>query len=391
MNQITAKWHTSIREIKKEQYQNLFAAIQIPFYQWQWLYDLEESKIISRDNGWQPMHLSLWRNKEIIAIAPLYLKGHSFGEFIFDQIFVELAHNLKLSYYPKLIGMSPYSPITGYRFLISTLESEEEITNLIMNLIDNFSIRNKILSCNFLYVDKDWVKIAEQAKCLKWLNKRNIWESDSQNNFDEYLNRFNSNQKRNIKRERASIKKSGISIATLKGNEINKESMQKMYYFYSLHCSKWGVWGSKYLSESFFEKLSELEHSEQLVLFYAYRENPKDPLAMSLCVTDNKMLWGRYWGAKEEIDCLHFELCYYSPISWALMNGIKCFDPGSGGIKHKLRRGFLIQPTISLHRWYDQQMNNLIQTWLPTSNKLMEEEINSLNQQIPLKAKDLKV
>ena len=122
------------------------------------------------------------------------------------------------------------------------------------------------------------------------------------------------------------------------------------------------------------------------MLFNAYREAYEEPIAMSLCVTDNKKLWGRYWGASEEIPNLHFELCYYSPINWALENGITSFDPGAGGL-HKLRRGFIAKSHTSLHRWYDKRMNTLIRSWLPKVNKLMIDEINAANNEVPFKIK----
>jgi len=163
-----------------------------------------------------------------------------------------------------------------------------------------------------------------------------------------------------------------------------------MHYFYEKHCSRWGLWGSKYLSEKFFEKLASPEIRDQIILFTANRKNENNPLAMSLCVTNGEMLWGRYWGSEREINNLHFELCYYSPIEWALKNGIKKFDPGAGGA-HKQRRGFLAKSTASLHRWYNPKMDEIIRAWLPKVNKLMLEEIKSTNNDVPFKAQKPKL
>ena len=182
--------------------------------------------------------------------------------------------------------------------------------------------------------------------------------------------------------ESVSWENAGIQISTITGSEINKEIMQIMHRFYEQHCERWGVWGSKYLSDSFFEELANAEHKDQVVLFSAHRGNSEDPLAMSLCIKDANMLWGRYWGSKEEINSLHFEVCYYSPISWALEQGISHFDPGAGG-SHKLRRGFIAQSSISLHRWYNLEMDNNIRNWLSKVNKIMLEDIESTNNQLP--------
>ena len=385
MSDLTIQWHKSIQEIKESEWQKLIAPYGNPFFEWSWLDALERSQSVHPKTGWQPLHLSLWRNKELIAIAPLYLKGHSYGEFIFDSPFQQLSFDLGLNYYPKLIGMSPLSPVEGYRFFVAIKEDELEISTIIFNEIDIFAKKNNILSCNFLYADSDWAKIAEAANCAKWLNKHSLWLGDNQENFSEYLSGFNSNQRRNIKRERKSIKDSKIIISALTGDHITQNIMERMYFFYELHCSKWGPWGSKYLSKSFFEELVFTTNKEKLVLFNARHIDSEESLAMSLCVFNNKKLWGRYWGSKEEIDCLHFELCYYSPIEWSLSHGIKSFDPGAGG-NHKLRRGFKARQNISLHRWYNNKMDYLIRLWLPKSNQSILKEIESINNQVPFKS-----
>ena len=133
-----------------------------------------------------------------------------------------------------------------------------------------------------------------------------------------------------------------------------------------------------------------MEQKNQVVLFHAHREDSNNPLAMSLCIQDKNMLWGRYWGSNEEIKYLHFEVCYYSPISWALEQGISCFDPGAGGV-HKRRRGFIAQSNISLHRWYDKRMDSLIRPWLEKVNKMMLDEIEAANNELPFKVKQPKL
>ncbi len=382
MSKLLASWHKSISEIPKESWEILAKDESNPFYKWQWLEALETSGCIGNKQGWQPLHLVIWRHQFPIAIAPLYLKYHSFGEFIFDQAFVKLAEELGVNYYPKLIGMSPLSPIEGYQFLYKTGEDKEELTSIIIEKIDEFAINNNILSCNFLYVDKNWSRLDQIQGFTKWVNQKSLWFGQEMNSFDDYLRNFNSNQRRNIKRERKSIKDSGIEVSPINGSQVNQDIMQTMHDFYEQHCSKWGPWGSKYLSNSFFEKLASSEFKEQIVLFSAHRGNPQNPIAMSLCFKDKDMLWGRYWGSKEEIKSLHFEVCYYSPINWAIENGIKCFDPGAGG-SHKLRRGFIAQENLSLLRWYDPRINNIIKHWLKEVNQMVLEEIESTNNDLP--------
>ena len=132
MTNLQARWHTSIDEIKELDWQSVLGNSISPFYQWKWLKALESSGSVSAEFGWQPLHLTIWREESLIAFAPLYLKSHSYGEFIFDQSFARLANDLKLNYYPKLIGMSPLSPIEGYRFYFATAEDKAELTKLML-------------------------------------------------------------------------------------------------------------------------------------------------------------------------------------------------------------------------------------------------------------------
>jgi len=385
MAPLTARWHRSIREIPQQQWDNLLAEQVSPFYRWSWLAALEKSGSVAPDQGWQPLHLSMWREGQLVAFAPLYLKGHSYGEFVFDQSFARLAGDLGLRYYPKLIGMSPVSPIQGYRFHVHPKEDAQELTAVMLRLIDEFAARNEILSCNFLYVDPSWKPLAEAAGSAAWVNQQSLWNADGQTDFSDYLAGFNANQRRNIKRERKAVQKAGLSVTPITGEALTPALLSRMHGFYEQHCSRWGVWGSKYLQASFFDQLVEPGLAQHVVLFSAHRGDPFDPVAMSLCVQDARHLWGRYWGSDEEIDCLHFEVCYYAPIEWALQQGLKSFDPGAGG-SHKRRRGFVARPHSSLHRWYDPRMDTLIRSWLPRANGLMQEEIEAINAELPFRS-----
>jgi len=372
----------SIKEISKEIWNELTNEINNPFYEWTWLKNLEISKSVSRETGWQPLYFVTYKNEEILGIAPLFLKNHSYGEFIFDQSFARLAQELNLNYYPKLIGMSPYSPVNGYQFLYKKNEDKKEITNLLINHIESFAITNKILSCNFLYIDESWGNHLESLGYHKWINSSSEWRSNGEKTFDDFLCRFNSNQRKNIKKERKSITKQDVKVEIFNEDDINQEILKKMHNFYEQHCSRWGVWGSKYLTSTFFEKI--VANKKNILLFSASKNDSNDIFAMSMCVKNKNNLWGRYWGSQEDISNLHFELCYYQPIEWAIKNSIHFFDPGAGG-KHKRRRGFFAKSTISLHKWFDKNMENIIYPWLKEVNKQTEKEIEFENNSIPFK------
>jgi predicted N-acyltransferase len=383
---LRARWHRSLAEIPEAAWDGLTAAAGLPFYRWRWLEALERSGSIAPRQGWQPCHLSLWRQGELLAVAPLYLKGHSYGEFVFDQSFAQLAGQLGLRYYPKLLGMSPLSPVLGYRFFIAPAEDQAELTALLMELIDQFCGENQLLSCNFLYVDPQWRPLAEAAGCAAWLNQQSLWTNPGYANFNDYLASFNANQRRNIKRERQSVAAAGLTVTAIAGEAISAALLLRMHDFYLDHCRRWGQWGSKYLTEEFFG-LAAQQLRQDLVLFSAHQSgaDPHNPLAMALCVRQGDQLWGRYWGSNLEQENLHFEVCYYAPIAWAISQGVRSFDPGAGG-SHKRRRGFVARPHASLHRWYQPEFASLIQRWLPLANGQLLEEVEAINAELPFSA-----
>ncbi|KEF40915.1 MAG: hypothetical protein ER33_14500 [Cyanobium sp. CACIAM 14] len=387
MAELQARWHQATREVPEEQWQGLVAGAAgatPPFYGWRWLHHLEASGSIVPRHGWQPCHLGLWRQGRLVGLAPLYLKGHSYGEFVFDQSFAQLAGQLGLRYYPKLVGMSPVSPVQGYRFHLAPGEDPAALTARMLKEIDAFCLRQRILSCNFLYVDPAWQPLAEAVGCARWLNQQSEWRNPGHADFEAYLASFNANQRRNIRRERRSVAEAGLAVTPLAGEEIPPALLGRMHDFYEQHCSRWGPWGSKYLTEAFF-RAAATDLRRHLVLFSAHRGDPLRPLAMSLCVHDASRLWGRYWGSDIPLENLHFEVCYYAPIAWAIERGLLSFDPGAGG-SHKRRRGFVAQPRASLHRWYDPRFDAILRDWLPGANREMLREIAAMNAELPFTA-----
>jgi len=362
------------------------SSVPSPFFRWRWLHHLELSGSIVPSQGWQPCHLGLWRDGQLVAVAPLYLKGHSYGEFVFDQSFAELATRLGQRYYPKLVGMSPVSPVVGYRFWIDPSEDATRLTAAMLRLIDDFCREHGIFSLNLLYVDPDWAPLAESAGCSPWLNQQSTWTNPGFAGFDDYLASFNANQRRNIKRERRAVEAAGLTVTPLAGAAIPPVLVDRMHEFYAMHCARWGAWGSKYLTQEFFAAAAR-DLRDDLVLFAAHPlgSSVTEPLAMSLCVRGGGHIWGRYWGSAVDLDNLHFEVCYYAPIAWAIEQGIQHFDPGAGG-SHKRRRGFVAQPRISLHRWIDPGFTQILRQWLPGANQQMLQQIEAINAELPFTA-----
>ena len=374
-------WVANIAEIEQSSWDSLAKPLKTPFLEWEWLTNCETSGSAIAQKGWQPCHLTIWRNNSLIAAAPLYLKGHSYGEFVFDNQWADLAYRLGIEYYPKLLGMSPFTPVVGYQFLIAAGEDEKLITKMMVAEIDDFCDRNHLSGCNFLFAEPNWQKRMEKQGYRSWRHYSYIWSNQNFASFDDYLKMFTSNQRKNIKRERKAITKAGLELKVFAGAEIPSHLYPWIYKFYSSTCDKF-YWGSKYLTRKFFEQLDP-NFSDRVVLFVAYRlEGDPDPVGMSFCLRKEDKLYGRYWGCLEEYNALHFEACYYKPIEWAIANGIKTFDPGAGG-SHKKRRGFPATPNHSLHRYRDRRMSKILNHYIGEMNAMSSAEIEAINNELP--------
>ncbi|MDJ0705521.1 MAG: GNAT family N-acetyltransferase [Leptolyngbyaceae cyanobacterium MO_188.B28] len=376
-------WLRCIDEIPQQAWNALAVPLSTPFFEWEWLRNMETSGSAVPKAGWAPNHLTVWRDRTLVAAAPLYLKGHSYGEFVFDHQWADLSQRLGVEYYPKLLGMSPFTPAEGYRFLIAPGEDEEILTGLMVEAIDQFCLRNQISGCNFLYVDPTWRPLMERFGYKKWLHHSYIWKNQDYQTFDDYLAAFNANQRRNIKRERKSLDKAGLRMEAVTGEAIPKSLCSRMYSFYADTCDKFGWWGSKYLTRQFFEQLYP-NYLHRVVLIAAYAEDTRQPVGMSFCLFKGDRLYGRYWGSAEDYNHLHFNACYYKPIEWAIANDVQIFDPGAGG-RHKKRRGFPATPHHSLHRFYDPRLQQIFATYIEEVNELEQREIEAINQDLPLK------
>ncbi len=381
------KWITNMAEIPQSAWDSMALPLKTPFLEWEWLNNLETSGSVTPRNGWQPCHLTIWLNQVLVAAAPLYIKSHSYGEFVFDHQWADLAYRLGIDYYPKLLGMTPLTPAVGYRFLIAEGENEDFLTEMMISAIDHLADRHNLSGCNFLFVDPNWQSTMAKYGFSSWQHHSYIWSNSNFKNFDDYLAMFNANQRRNIKRERKAIAKAGLIIKNLVGEEIPHYLYPYIYKFYSNTCDKfWG--GSKYLTKNFFEQLYP-NYNKRLMLVVAFNEGDEHkPVGMSFCVYKDQNLYGRYWGSFQEYDSLHFEACYYKPIEWAISQGITMFDPGAGG-SHKKRRGFPATANYSLHRFYHPRMNSILHHYIDELNQHQQAQIIALNQDLPFTDKNI--
>ncbi len=378
----SAVWLKNIAEVDQAQWDMLAEPLDTPFLEWEWLHQMEISKSTAAETGWWPHHLTVWSRDQLIAAAPLYIKQHSAGEFVFDHVWADVADRLNISYYPKLVGMSPFTPMVGYRFLTAIGENEEVLTRYMVNEIEQFCRQYPISGCSFLFVDPQWRRLMINCGFISWLHQSFAWQNAAYQSFDDYLAVFNSNQRHNIKRERRAIAKNGITLKIFEGDQIPPAYFSEIYPFYERTNDKFGPWGCKYLKKSFFKGLAD-RYRHRMVFVAAFEEaNPDSPLGLSLLVRKRDRLFGRYWGCSKEINYLHFNACYYRPIEWAIANGINRFDPGMGGY-HKVRRGFTAVGNFSLHRFFDQRLEHIMNAHIEEINRLEQNHIDELNAELP--------
>ncbi len=333
------------------------------------------------NEGWLPCHLAVESEGQLVAAAPFYLKSHSYGEFVFDHEWARAANQLGERYYPKLLGMSPFTPATGYQFLHLPDVDMTVLLPEILHEVDHFCQSQGIAILSLLYVAPEWHSVLESHGFTPRITHNYQWQNADFRNYDDFMGQFNANQRRNIKRERQAVAAAGIDIRFYTGDDIPERYFGLMYSLYNKTCNQfWG--GSKYLNRRFFQMAGK--HFREHTLMVVGERNQK-PVGMAYCLYKGDRLFGRYWGCFEEVKFLHFSLCYYEPIAWCIEHGIRNFDPGAGG-QHKIRRGFPATPNYSYHRIYLPRLRGVLLPHLRETNPMMLRELDRMNQEaVPFK------
>ncbi len=381
-NTYTVQWVNRIRDIERTEWNAMALPLKTPLLEWDWLNQLEVSGSIAPAAGWYPRHLIIRHGGRLVAAAPLYIKTHSEGEFVFDYIWADVAGQLDIRYYPKLVGMSPVTPIPGYRFLVAEGEDENILIEVMLQQIDRFCKKNSLSGAGFLFVDPEWEHHLTRSGYLGWLHQTFVWENDNCTDFDDYLAPFKTNQRRNIRRERKAMPGQGLRLRTFVGDDIPESLIPLMYRFYERTNDQYGIWSCKYLLPAFFEGI--FRHCRDRLLFVAaFAENDTEPVGMSMLLHKGEQILGRYWGCRADINYLHFNACYYEPIDWAIRNGVRNFYPGAGGA-HKVRRGFTSIPAYSFHRFFDPRLDRVMRVHIGSINEAEQKHIDELNDSMPL-------
>ena len=302
-------------------------ADESPFLEWDWLATLEDAGAVSGDTGWLPHPLVVRENGRLIAACPLYVKGHSQGEFVFDWGWADAAERAGIRYYPKLLVGVPFTPVTGARFLIAKGADRSLWTRRISSALREFCLEQKLSSVHVNFCQRDEVAAMTDSGFLPRVGIQYHWSNHDYQSFEDYLARFRSKRRNQIRREKRQLRESGVEIRTHVGSEIPDELFSKMYDFY-LSTIESRYWGRQYLNLDFFERLRDRFRS-RLVFIVAYRDG--QPIAGTFNVAKGDALYGRYWGTVQYVRNLHFNVCYYAAVEYCIEAGLKRFEPGAGG------------------------------------------------------------
>ncbi|HJL14648.1 MAG TPA: GNAT family N-acetyltransferase [Sandaracinaceae bacterium LLY-WYZ-13_1] len=350
-----------------------------PFVEHAFLRALETSGSVGADAGWQPIHVLVRDEDEdrLVGALPLYAKDNSWGEFIFDFAWARASHQAGVPYYPKLVGMAPFTPATGRRFLVADDADFEEVTAALLAGARAAADEVEASSIHLLFLTD-----AERARAVELglrprLSVQFHWENDGYESFDDYLSRFRSSKRKQVRKERRQVAESDLEVAVEEGPALGETEWRALKSFYRENCLRHGTYG--YLTPAFWDAIRASD-AHRLVVALAYRRG--EPVAASINFEKGAHLYGRYWGCVEDHDFLHFELCYYRLIERAIERGLRHFEAGAQGF-HKLKRGLLPTEIHSAHWIREPRIARAVAEFLPNEAMQVKREIALLTERSP--------
>ncbi len=354
---LTLRLLERVRDVSREAWDRLADPDGTPFVEHTWLDCLEEAGCVGAERGWLPRHFALHRGDELIAVAPAYVRGGSEGEFVFDFAWADLANRLGTPYYPKLLFAVPFTPATGGRVLVAPGEDRDEITGLFAHAARQLADAGDLHGIHVNFTRED-----EQARWaangfFPRLHFQYHWHRNGNATWDDYLARFTSKRRNQIKREVAQPAKDGVRIETLAPSDLTPRIVRTMHALYASTVDK-HYYGSRYLNPRFFDLVAE-RFSDRLRWVVA-RDSSGEIIAGAFNIAKGSHLYGRYWGARVDMPMLHFNVCYYHGVRECIERGLDVFEPGAGG-EHKRARGFVPTATYSAHWLRNARLRSIIE------------------------------
>ena len=390
-NSISIKVVKSISELDREEWNScaiFYSAdgldkIEDPFISYDFLDALEKSKSVGENTGWLPYHLAAIRKNKLIGAVPLYLKSNSQGEYIFDYNWAHAFERAGGRYYPKLQISVPFTPVTGRRLLVSKNAPSHTASLLLQSAIE-LCEKNKLSSLHTTFCSKQEFELGQKLGMLGRVSQQFHWLNNGYGNFGDFLNALSSRKRKNINKERLKANNFGGALEILTGSEIKKDHWNHFWKFYQDTGIK--KWGTPYLTRQFFDQIHETMRSK-ILLILAKKDG--NYIAGALNFIGSDTLFGRYWGCIEDYPFLHFEVCYYRAIEFAIAHGLKKVEAGAQG-EHKLARGYVPTETFSLHWIAEKGFSKAVQEYLISEKNAVKRDIKILSHFTPFKKGDEK-
>lgn len=349
-----------------------------PFTTYRFLAALEYSGSVGDGTGWQPLYMIAREQDAVIGVAPMYLKSHSQGEYIFDHNWAHAYERAGGRYYPKLQIAAPFTPATGRRFLTKPNHHEVAFRAMIEGA-RKFAQKNQISSIHATFCTKDEYDTGGRLGLLQRETQQFHWYNQDFETFDDFLGALASRKRKNIRKERATAQSFGGSIVRLSGAEIEPHHWDVFWQFYQDTGAR--KWGTPYLTRAFFDEIQQTMRDD-LLLVLAQKDGTY--IAGALNFIGQNALYGRYWGCTEDHPCLHFELCYYQAIDFAIEHGLSRVEAGAQG-EHKLARGYMPSTTHSLHWVNDPGFDRAVREYLVAERDANQQDIEILTSYGPFR------
>lgn len=373
---------SAIAELGLEQW-NCVAGVDYPFTRYEFLHALEASGAVTAEKGWQAHHIVARREGRVIGVMPMYIKTHSYGEYVFDWSWADAYQRHGRSYYPKLLAAIPFTPATGPRLCVADEAEREGVMQALARALPEHAVDLGMSSVHILFSEADKAAAWQDHGFMQRVGPQYHWFDRDYGDFEGFLASFSSRKRKSLRKERRVVAEQGLDLRVLVGSEISAAQWRFFFHCYQLTYAKRSGHGG-YLPEAFFTQLAATM-PEHLVMVVASHQG--EPVAVALNFRDQHTLYGRYWGCVREYEFLHFEACYYQGIEYCLREGLRHFDPGAQG-EHKIQRGFTPIVTYSNHWLADKAFSEAVARFLDEEKLHIAQYIREASAMLPFKRGD---
>lgn len=360
---------------------NALVVDQSPFIQHGFLRALENSASVAAETGWEPCHLAVFRQGVLVAAMPLYLKHHSYGEYVFDWGWADAYRRHGLQYYPKLLTAIPFTPSQSARLLTADPGLLADLLQPVVEAVKQFAEKVGASSWHLLFPDQASSVLLDQTTLIRREACQFHWYNNAYETFDDFLIRCSSRKRKTLKKERSDVARQGFMFERLTGEQLTTEIWDQFYVFYQNTYQVRGQHG--YLTREFFTCVHQLLADQVFLIMVRHDTQPRY-VAGAMFLKDKNTLYGRYWGCEQDYQNLHFETCYYQGIDICIAEGLERFDAGAQG-EHKLRRGFEPVTTRSYHWIKHPQFSDAIRDFCNEEQQHNQTYVTAAVAKLPFK------